>query len=94
MKTTSYNPFDYLESPEEIGEYLDAAFADEDPRVFVVALGYLARKQGMSQVARASAVPRESLYKTLSCERNPCFDTVMKVAHALGLELHAVPVHA
>jgi DNA-binding phage protein len=32
---------------------------------------------------------RESLYKALSGERNPGFDTILKVMGALGLKLHA-----
>jgi probable addiction module antidote protein len=43
-KTTPYNPFDYLETREEINEYLNNAFMDDDPRIFVIALGYLAKK--------------------------------------------------
>ncbi|MDZ7667006.1 MAG: hypothetical protein U5K27_17055 [Desulfotignum sp.] len=47
MKTTTspYNPFDYLEMEEEINEYLTDAFMDDDPQVFLIALGHLARKQ-------------------------------------------------
>jgi len=58
MATTTipYNPFDYLESKEEINEYLNNAFMDDDPRVFIVALGYLARKKGMAQVAREGKI--------------------------------------
>ncbi|MCI5129698.1 MAG: transcriptional regulator, partial [Candidatus Electrothrix sp. AUS3] len=52
LATKPYNPFDYLETKEEINEYLNNAYMDDDPRVFLVALGYLARKQGMSEVAR------------------------------------------
>ena len=32
---------------------------------------------------------RESLYKALSGERSPGFDTILKVVNALGLKLHA-----
>ncbi len=45
MKTTPFNPIDYLQTPEEINAYLDAAFAEEDPRIFVIALGHLAKKR-------------------------------------------------
>jgi probable addiction module antidote protein len=31
----------------------------------------------------------EPLYKALSGERSPGFDTILKVIHALGLKLHA-----
>ncbi len=43
----------------------------------------------MSQVARDSGLSRESLYKALSGERSPDFDTVLKVVKALGIRLHA-----
>jgi len=43
----------------------------------------------MSQVARDSGLSRESLYKALSGERSPSFDTILKVVSALGLKLHA-----
>jgi probable addiction module antidote protein len=36
--------------------------------------------------------PRESLYKALSGERSPGFDTILKVMGALGLKLHAEAV--
>lgn len=94
MKTTAYNPIDYLQTPEEITAYLDGAFADEDPRIFIVALGYLAKKRGMSQVARDTGLSRESLYRALSGEHNPGFGTILKVAHALGIELHATALVA
>ena len=45
----------------------------------------------MSQVAREARVSRESLYKALSGERSPDFDTILKVLGALGLKLHAEP---
>ena len=53
------------------------------------ALGDIARAQGMSQVARDSGLSRESLYKTLSGERSPSFDTILKVVTVLGLKLSA-----
>lgn len=49
----------------------------------------IARAKGMSQVARDAGLSRESLYKALSGERNPNFDTILKVITALGLKLHA-----
>jgi probable addiction module antidote protein len=82
-----YNPFDYLETKEEINEYLNNAYLDEDPRVFLVALGYLAKKQGMAEVAKKAGLNRESLYKALAGEGNPRFSTVSRVIKALGCKL-------
>lgn len=55
------------------------------------ALGELARARGMSDVARASGLGRESLYKALSPGGNPELGTVLRVVAALGLELRLAP---
>ena len=49
-----------------------------------------ARAKGMSRIAEATGLGRESLYKALSQEGNPEFATVLKVVHALGLKLKVV----
>ena len=87
ITTKSYNPFDYLETKEEVNEYLNNAYMDDDPRLFLVALGYLAKKQGMSKVAKKAGLNRESLYKALAGEGNPRFSTVSRVIKALGYRL-------
>ncbi|HQZ82699.1 MAG TPA: putative addiction module antidote protein [Pyrinomonadaceae bacterium] len=74
----------YLEACLEIAEG-DAAFIAR-------ALGNIARAKGMSQVARDAGLSRESLYKALSGERTPNFDTILKVISALGLKIHAEAV--
>jgi probable addiction module antidote protein len=43
----------------------------------------------LAKVARDAGLSRESLYKALSGERSPDFDTILKVMAALGLKLHA-----
>ncbi len=90
IKTTPYNPFDYLETKEEVNEYLNNAFTDDDPRVFIVALGHLTRKKGMAQVAKATGLNRESLYKSLSGDGNPKFATISKITKALGCKLAVI----
>ncbi len=62
-------------------------FEDGDPALVAAALGDVARAKGMSQVAHAAGLGRESLYKALSPEGNPQFATVLKVMRALGLKL-------
>ncbi|MFO7556969.1 MAG: putative addiction module antidote protein [Desulfobacterales bacterium] len=92
-KTRPYDAAEYLETPEDMAAYLEAAFEDGEPAVVVKALGAIARARGMSQIARDTGLGRESLYKALSPEGNPKFATVMKVVRALGLKLHAEPEH-
>ena len=90
-KTRPYDAAEYLETPEDMAAYLEAALEDGDPALVVKALGAIARARGMSQIARETGLGRESLYKALSLEGNPEFATVMKVVRALGLKLHAAP---
>ena len=48
------------------------------------ALGNVAKARGMTQIAKDAGVGRESLYKSLSKDGNPSFQTIAKVIHALG----------
>ena len=86
-----YDVAEQLRTPEERAAYLDAwlAEAPEDAAGIARALGDIARAAGMSQVAKDAGLSRESLYKALSERGNPSFATVLKVAHALGVRLHA-----
>ncbi|RLJ65059.1 addiction module antidote protein [Sulfurisoma sediminicola] len=89
--TTRYDVAEHLRTPEEMAAYLEACLeeADGDAAFIAKALGDIARAKGMSQVARDAGLSRESLYKALSGERSPSFDTVLRVVSALGLKLHA-----
>ncbi len=86
-KTSKHNPFDYLETNEEINQYLNNAYMDDDPKMFIIALGYLAKKRGMTELAAKTGMNRASLYKTLSGKGNPHFKTISKVSKALGCSL-------
>ena len=90
-KTLPWDATDYLETPEQMAAYLEAALEDGDSAVIAMALGTIARAQGMTAVAREAGLGRESLYKSLSAGGNPEFATVLKVIEALGLRLHASP---
>jgi probable addiction module antidote protein len=78
--------------------YLDAcievADGDGDAAFIAKALGDIARAKGMTQIARETGLSRESLYKALSGDRSPNFDTVLKVASSLGIQLSASPIEA
>ena len=89
--TTRYDVAQHLRTPDEMAAYLEASIeeANGDAAFVAKALGDIARAKGMAQVARDAGLSRESLYKALSGDRSPGFDTVLKVVGALGLELHA-----
>ena len=93
-KFSPYDSADYLNSLEDIANYLEAALeeAGDDPAFITQAIGVIARSQNFSELARTVGMSREGLYKALSNEGNPSFATIYKVARALGLKLqfHAV----
>jgi probable addiction module antidote protein len=95
ITTTRYDVAEHLRTPEEMAAYLEACLeeANGDAAFVAKALGDIARARGMAQVARDAGLSRESLYKALSGERSPGFDTVLKVIRALGLKLHAEVSH-
>jgi probable addiction module antidote protein len=88
-------PFDaarYLSDDVAIAEYVTAVLEADDPDLLLLALADIARAKGMAQVAREAGLGRESLYKALSPGAKPRFDTVLKVARALGVRLSAHPI--
>ena len=85
-------PFDaarYLTDDAAVAEYMTAVLETEDPDLLLLALGDIARARGMAQVAKDAGLGRESLYKALAPGAKPRFDTVLKVAKALGVRLTA-----
>ena len=91
--TTRYDVAEHLRTQEEMAAYLDAWLeeAPDDVAGIARALGDVARAKGMSLVAKEAGLSRESLYRALSADGNPSFATVLKVAKALGVRLHAQP---
>ena len=87
-------PFDmarYLGSDEAIAEYLTQVLADGDSDELLSAIGHIAKAKGMAQVAKDAGLGRESLYKALAPGAKPRFDTILRVARALGVTLVATP---
>ena len=91
---TKLLPFDaarYLTDDAAIAEYMTAVLETEDTDLLLLALSDVARAKGMAQVAKDAGLGRESLYKALAPGAKPRFDTVLKVARALGVRLSAHP---
>ena len=95
-KTTKFDVSEHLQTSADMAAYLEASIeeANGDAAFIAKALGDIARAKGMTQVARDAGLSRESLYKALSGDRSPGFDTVLKVMQALGIKLHAEPAGA
>ncbi|MDQ2859319.1 MAG: putative addiction module antidote protein [Pseudomonadota bacterium] len=87
IKTRPFDPAEFLDAPEAVAEYLEAAFESGDHAVIADALGVAARARGMSQLARDTGLARPALYRALSPEGHPEFETVLKVLRALGVTL-------
>ena len=84
----------YLDSEEAIAAYLTDILDAGDPALLAAALGDIARARGMTEIAKASGIAREALYKALRPDAQPRFDTISKVCAALGVRLVAQPIQA
>ena len=93
IKTRPFDMANYLNSDEDIAEYLVQALEDGDAALLAAALGDVARARNMAQLARDTGLTREGLYKALSGEGNPSLSTVMKVMKAMGLKLSVQPLN-
>ena len=92
VKTTVWDPAEYLETEEQVAVYLEDVFKSGDPDLIVAAIGDVARARGMSKIADDTNRGRESLYKSLSLDGNPSFETIMKVLSSLGFGLRPASV--
>lgn len=96
MKISDLPDFDlaeHLKTDEDVAHYLTLVLEENDPAELAHALGVIARARGMTEVARASGLTREALYKALRPSAQPRFDTIARVCGALGVQLVARPVH-
>jgi probable addiction module antidote protein len=94
IPTTRWDSAAHLKTEEDIQLYLEACLEESegDPALLIHAFGVIARSRNMSQLARDTGLSREGLYKALSPGGNPTFDTVSKVAKALGFKLMIQPL--
>ena len=90
IETKPYDPALFIKTDEDIVNYLNDAYLDEDPKVFVIALGDVAKIKGIAQLSKDTGLNRESLYKTLSGKTQPKWDTIQRVLKALNINLRAV----
>ena len=84
----------YLDSEEAVATYLTDILEAGDPALLAAALGDIAKARGMTEIAKASGIAREALYKALRADAQPRFETISKVCMALGVRLVAQPMDA
>ncbi len=97
IKVSELPEFDiteHLPDDQAIAEYLTVVLEENDPAALADALGTIARARGMTEIAKASGLGREALYKALRPNAQPRFDTVSRVCAALGVKLVAQVAHA
>ena len=94
IKVSELPEFDmsqHLNDEQSIAEYLTVVMEENDPSALAQALGTVARARGRSEIATATGLGREALYKALRPGAQPRFDTVQRVCAAFGVKLMAVP---
>ena len=91
IKIRPYDTAEYLETREDIYDYLQIALEDGDPQLITTALGNAARAYGMLKLAKETGLNRENLYRSLSGEKEPKFITIAKVADSLGFKITFQP---
>lgn len=90
MSKITSRPFDsadYIDTPEAVAAYLEAALEDGDAQLIAATLGDIARSKGMAIIAERTGLAREALYKSLSADGNPRLTTLLGVLKAMGLRL-------
>ena len=87
VKTTVWDMADHINTKEDVAAYLEAAFEENDTALLLSVIGDIARSKGMAQIAMDLNLARESLYRSLSQDGNPSFNTIAKVLDNLGFQL-------
>ena len=91
IKIKPFDVAEHLRDEEDIQLYLAEALTEGDHDAFISALRTAAKARGITQLARDAGLSRESLYKVLSPESKPRFETIMKITSALGCPLGVLP---
>ena len=84
MKPTKFEISDYLDDPQVIVSYLNTVLEEGTSDELIVALGHITKAIGMTKIAEKTGMSRPSLYKALSEEAKPQFETIHKVLKAIG----------
>lgn len=92
-KISTFDAADFLTDEETIAAYLNAALAEGDTQLLLQALKDVANSRSMTKLAEDAGIGRAGLYKALTPGSKPQFETVAKIASALGLKIQFQPAH-
>jgi probable addiction module antidote protein len=88
LETISWDSAEFLETPEDVAAYLEAAFEDGDTSVIKHALAAVARAKGVAGIASDSGLSMNTLGEALTPDGDK-LATFLSVLHALGLKMPA-----
>lgn len=90
MNYSKFDAADYIKTNEGIAAYITAVLNENDPQLFMAALGDIAKARGIATIAKSTGLNRESLYKALRPGAKPRFDTIFRILQGLDIKLQAV----
>lgn len=90
-RVKAFDAAEFLSSEEDITHYLNEAMETQDISLITTAFGDIARARSMTEIASKAGLTKQGAYKALSGEGNPSFDTISKIAAALGLQFKIEP---
>ncbi|MCL2520221.1 MAG: putative addiction module antidote protein [Spirochaetaceae bacterium] len=87
FKLSKYDLADYINTKEDFLTGIEVAIEKNNMRYLIKILNAFSRSKNFSQIADELNLSRAGLYKSLSPQGNPSFETVMKLFNVLGIRL-------
>lgn len=92
-KISEFEMADYLDTPKKQQIYLDTIAEEGTNEEFLKALETVAKAQGMTKTAKKANISRDGLYKALSPNGNPTFETMRNILKAIGFTISVKPIN-
>ncbi|OQY02286.1 MAG: putative addiction module antidote protein [Desulfobacteraceae bacterium 4572_130] len=91
IKTKKFDIASHLETEEDIKLFLEEMGATGNSSDLIHAVNIASRAKGVANIANKTGVTRASLYKSLSKDGNPRFDTIYNIVKAMGCRIIIAP---
>ena len=75
----------YRDNPQMALDALNACMEDGDMEMLLVTLRHIAKGKGVAELAEATGLQKNTLYRTLSSRGNPNLRTLLSICVALGV---------